>query len=66
VNLSFDPAEFAPLIEAAVDAAVRRLQAERHTDDAGKILLGKAEAAQALAVGGVDPLDVQQGGSGHE
>ena len=50
MNLHFDPAEFSDVIQAAVDAAVRRLQAERHTDDAGKVLLTKAEAAQALGV----------------
>ena len=50
MNLHIDPAEFAPMIEAAVDAAVRRLQAEPHTDVAEKVLLTKAEAAQALGV----------------
>jgi len=50
VNLHIDPTEFADVIQAAVDAAIRRLLAERHTDDAGKVLLTKAEAAQALAV----------------
>jgi len=50
VNVSIDAAEFSDVIQAAVDAAIGRLQAERHTDAAGKVLLTKAEAPQALAV----------------
>ena len=50
MNLHIDPAEFSDVIHAAVDEAVARLQAERNTDDAGRILLSKAEAAKALGV----------------
>ena len=50
MNLHLDPAEFREVIDAAVSEAVRRLQTERHTDGAGRILLSKAEAAQALGV----------------
>ena len=51
MNLHIDPTEFAPLIETTVEAAIRRVQAERHTDGDGTILLTKAEAAKALGMG---------------
>ena len=50
LEMHLDAETLQPIIQAAVDAAVRRLQAERHTDDAGRILLTKVEAAKALAV----------------
>ena len=50
MNLHFDPAEFAPIIEAAVEAAFQRVQNERSGDGDGKILLNKSEAAEALGV----------------
>lgn len=50
MNISINPAAFSEVIQAAVDAALRRLHAERPTDDAGKILMSKVEAAQALGV----------------
>ena len=50
MNLCIDPAEFADVIQAAVEAAIQRLQAERPTDGAGKLVLTKAEAARELSV----------------
>ena len=50
MKLHIDPGEFRAVIDVAVSEAVRRLQAERHTDDAGRILLTKVEAAQALGI----------------
>ena len=50
LEIHLDAETLQPIIEAAVEAAIRRLQAERHTDDAGKVLLTKAETAQALGV----------------
>lgn len=50
MNVTLDPSEFSDVIQAAVDAAIRRLQAEQHTDVAGRILLGKIEASRALGV----------------
>lgn len=51
MNVSIDPAEFAPIIEAAIDAAVRRLQDERpEADIDGSILLGKAGASEVMSV----------------
>ena len=49
-SIHLDPAEFQPLIDAAVETALRRLQAERPRDAAGKILLPKREAADVLGV----------------
>lgn len=50
MNFSIDPKEFAPLIEFAVDAAIRRLREERHTDGAGEILIDKRTVAEACSV----------------
>jgi len=56
VNLHLDPNEFAPVIEAAVEAAIRRFQAERQADGAGKLLLDKKAAAESMAIS-VSSLD---------
>ena len=50
LEIHLDPETLQPIIEAAVDSALRRLRDEQHTDDAGKVLLTKAEAAQTLGV----------------
>ena len=50
MNLHIDPAEFAPLIEQTVDAAVRRLLDERATTKPDKILVDKPGAAEILSV----------------
>ena len=50
MNVSIDPAEFSDVIQAAVNAAVGRLQSTRTTDSAGHILLIKRQAAEALGV----------------
>lgn len=49
-RLHIEVSDFSPLIESAVETAVRRLQAERPKDANGRILLTKREAAQALGV----------------
>lgn len=49
-SIHLDPADFSPLIESAVDAAIRRLEGNRPRDAAGRILLAKAEAAEAMGV----------------
>jgi predicted DNA-binding transcriptional regulator AlpA len=50
VNIHLDPETFRPLIDQAVSAALAKLQAERPKDQAGRILLTKPEAAEALGV----------------
>ena len=50
MNVSIDPAEFSDVIQAAVNAAVRRLESTRPSDAAGQILLTKRQAAEALGV----------------
>ena len=50
MNLHIDPAEFAPLIEQTVDAAVRRLLDERATTKPDKILVDKPGAADFLGL----------------
>ena len=49
-DIHLDPAEFAPIVEMAVEAAVRRLRDEGPCDKPGRILLNKKEAAEALGV----------------
>lgn len=50
-SIHLDPNDFQPIIESAVETALRRLQAERPTDSTGsKVLLTKREAANALGV----------------
>ena len=49
MNLHIDPAEIAPLIDTAVEAAVRRLRDERPADTDGRILLNKQGAADVLS-----------------
>ena len=49
-DIHLDPAEFAPIVEMAVEAAVRRLRYEGPCDKPGRILLNKREAAEALGV----------------
>ncbi len=49
-HISLDPRDFRELIDQAVDAALCRLQAERHRDQAGRLLLGKREAAESLGM----------------
>jgi len=50
VNLHIDPTEFSDVIQAAVDAAVRRLLDERATTEPDKILVDKPGAAEILSV----------------
>ena len=50
MNLHLDPTEFAPIIDQAIEAALRRLQAERRTDDAGRMLWDKRTAAERMSV----------------
>ncbi len=49
-DLHLDPAEFSPIVEMAVEAALRRLREEQPCDQAGRILLAKRQAAEALGV----------------
>jgi excisionase family DNA binding protein len=49
-RILLNPSDFSPVIEEAVNAAVRRLEADRPTDAAGQILLTKRQAAEALGV----------------
>lgn len=50
MNLRIDPNEFAPIIEQAVDAAMRRILDERLDENAdGPILLSKAGAAEEMS-----------------
>ncbi len=49
-RIHLDPSDFAPIIESAVEMALRRLQAKRPTDATGKVLLTKHEAADALGL----------------
>ena len=50
--IQFDADELQPVIDQAVEAAVRRLRAERSADEYGKILLTKRQAADVLGVSG--------------
>jgi len=50
MRLEIDHDELRPLIDQAVDAAVRRLEDERPTDQAARVLLTKREASEALGV----------------
>ena len=66
-RLLLDPNDFAGVIDTAVEAMAHRLESTRPTDAAGQILLTKRQARRFPArCKGVDPLDVQQGGAGHE
>ena len=49
-SVSFDASEFDGLIQRAVAAAVREVEERWPRDEAGKILLKKREAAQAMGV----------------
>ena len=49
-RLLLDPADFAGVIDAAVEAMAQRLESTRPTDAAGRIFLIKRQAAEALAV----------------
>ena len=49
-NIHFDPNEFSPIVDMAVEAAVRQLRNERSGGETGRILLNKKEAAVALGV----------------
>lgn len=50
LRIDLDPSEFSELIQSAADAAVRRLAEERPTDETGRVLLTKAEAAKTLSM----------------
>ncbi|MHB8899149.1 MAG: helix-turn-helix domain-containing protein [Thermoguttaceae bacterium] len=50
MNLHIDAAEFAPLIDAAVDAAIRRMESQRPRDATGRVLLSKREASAVLGL----------------
>jgi len=50
VRIQFDHEELRPLVELAVEAAVRRLLAERPAEKEGRVLLSKRQAAEALGV----------------
>ena len=58
MELAFDPRELAPVIQSAVDAAIRRIRDEWPTDPIGNLLLDKRQAAEALSVS-VSTLDRQ-------
>ena len=49
-RILLDPADFAGVIDAAVEAMAQRLESTRPTDAAGHILLTKRQAAEALGV----------------
>lgn len=57
MNLYVDPSEFREVIEKAVEVTVRRMRDESPKDADGRILLTKAEAAEAL---GVSPATVDR------
>lgn len=50
MNIHIDPETFRPVIDQAVDAAIRRIAAERPKDRTGKVLLTKPEAAEVMGV----------------
>ena len=50
LEIHLDAETLQPIIQAAVDAAVRRLLAERATTEPGKILVDKPGAAEILSV----------------
>ena len=50
MNLHIDPGELSEVIEATVNEALRRFQAERHTTEPDKILVDKPGAAESLSV----------------
>ncbi len=50
MNLRIDAVEFREVIDAAVSEAIHRLDAQRPRDAAGRVLLTKREAAEALGV----------------
>ncbi len=58
MEFTFDPREFAPVIQSAVTAAIRRIRDELLTDPIGNLLLDKRQAAEALSVS-VSTLDRQ-------
>jgi excisionase family DNA binding protein len=49
-RIEFDRDELRPLIQLAVDEAIERMREERLSDHAGRVLLNKREAAEALGV----------------
>jgi excisionase family DNA binding protein len=49
-RIEFDRDELRPLIQLAVDEAIERMREERLSDHAGRVLLNKREAAEALVV----------------
>ncbi len=61
MNLHLDLAELqqglGPIVDAIADAVAHRLRAEQPTDDAGRVLLSKSEAAESL---GVSPSTVDR------
>lgn len=57
LRIEFHPDVLQPVIELAVETAVRRLQAERPTDADDRVLLCKQQAADAL---GVSPSTVDR------
>jgi predicted DNA-binding transcriptional regulator AlpA len=48
-DIRIDPAEFRPVIDQAINAAIRRLREER-PGGPERLLLGKPEAAESLGV----------------
>ena len=54
--IQFDADELQPLVDMAVETAVRRLRDERSSQESGKLLLDKRAAADALSVS-VSTLD---------
>ena len=49
-RILLDPADFAGVIDAAVEAMAQRLESTRPTDAAGQILVTKRQAAEGLGV----------------
>lgn len=49
-SVLFDPIEFKGVIQEAVQEAVRQMDERRPRDEAGRVLLTKREAAEAMGV----------------
>jgi len=63
MEFTFDPREFAPVIQSAVTAAIRRIRDELLTDSIGNLLLDKRQAAEAMSVSAstLDRQNLSQG-----
>ena len=50
LELHIDRETLGPIIDQAVDAAVRRMRDESKADDSGKMLLDKRQAAERMSI----------------